>query len=72
MNRTETAAYIGYSPTWFSEHLDELYRRGFPRPLQLLDRWDRRAVDLWLDRLGGIEPAPAEREADAWMRAANG
>lgn len=72
MNRTETACYIGYSTTWFNEKLPHLYAGGFPRPLPLLDRWDRIAVDRWLDRLGGEAPATEQVEADAWLRAANG
>jgi hypothetical protein len=72
MNRVETAGYIGYSLTWFNAKLDELYARGFPKPLPVLERWDRHAVDRWLDRLGGEAPRTAHDEHDAWMRAANG
>ena len=72
MNRGETAAYIGYSATWFGEHLQELYIKGFPQPLPLLERWDRHAVDRWLDRLGGEAPMTEQDEADAWLRAARG
>ena len=72
MNRGETAAYIGYSPGWFSAKLPELYALGFPRPLPLLDKWDRRAVDRWIDWLGGEAPRTEADEADAWARAARG
>jgi hypothetical protein len=72
MNRGETAAYIGYSATWFTEKLPELYALGFPRPLPVLDKWDRHAVDRWLDRLGGEAPRSEADEIDAWARAAGG
>ena len=71
MNKTDTAAYIGRSATWFGENLPRLYAGGFPKPLPLLDQWDRNAVDRWLDRLGGA-PATDRDESDAWLRAANG
>lgn len=72
LNRAETAAYIGYSVTWFAERLPELYAKGFPAPLPLLERWDRHAIDRWLDRLGGNMPMTVEDERDAWARAARG
>jgi hypothetical protein len=72
MTAIDTADYLGRSDTWFREHLGELYAQGFPRPLALFSSWDRRAVDLWLDRIGSIESPSAEAEADAWLRAAGG
>lgn len=72
MNRTETAGYIGYSSSWFDEHLPRLYAGGFPKPLPLLERWDRWAVDRWIDRLGGEAPESEQDDAAAWLRAANG
>lgn len=72
MTTIETAGYLGRSDTWFREHLAELYARGFPRPLAMFASWDRRAVDLWLDRLGDLAPAADEGGADAWLRAARG
>ena len=72
MNKVETAAYIGRSSTWFTTQLGTLYASGFPRPLPLLDSWDRFAVDRWLDRLGGEVPLREHDEHDAWMTAAHG
>lgn len=66
------AGYLGRSDTWFREHLPELYAKGFPQPLGMFGSWDRRAVDLWLDRIGGIEVEPEAADADAWLRAAHG
>ena len=31
-----------------------LEAQGFPRKNQLLDGWDSKAVELWLDRMAGI------------------
>lgn len=72
LNRVETAEYIGYSASWFGARLPVLYAKGFPKPLPILERWDRHAVDRWLDRLGGDLPLTEHDEQDAWMRAANG
>ena len=76
MTLADTAGYLGRSDTWFREHVEELYRKGFPKPLPFFSCWDRRAVDLLIDRLGGLEPVTdrdaEDAEADAWLRAANG
>jgi hypothetical protein len=70
MNDAETAAYIGRSPTWFTEHLPELEAAGFPKKLPLVGTRDRKAVDVWLDTQGGLEAATRDFE-DAWMKAAS-
>jgi hypothetical protein len=69
MNDAETAAYIGRSATWFSEHLPQLEAAGFPRKLPLIGTRDRKAVDAWLDTQGGLEAATRDFD-DAWMTAA--
>jgi hypothetical protein len=49
--REEAAAYCGLSPEGF----DEWVKRGIvPGPLPGTQRWDRRAIDLALDRASGI------------------
>jgi hypothetical protein len=70
MNDAETAAYIGRSPTWFTEHLPELEAAGFPRKLPLIGNRDRAAVDRWLDAQGGLAAATPDFD-DAWMNAAS-
>jgi len=53
LNRLETAEYVGLSPNSF----DAAVSGGlFPAPLCIGRRkvWDRRAMDLTLDRLAGI------------------
>lgn len=54
----QLAAYFNRSTTWLYQHLAELHALGMPRKLQPFDRYDRLAVDAWLDRLGGL---PSER-----------
>ena len=70
MNDAETAAYIGRSPTWFTEHLPELEAAGFPRKLPLIGNRDRAAIDRWLDAQDGLASATCDFD-DAWMRAAS-
>jgi hypothetical protein len=72
MNDPETAAYIGRSPTWFSEHLPQLEAAGFPKKLPLIGTRDRKAVDLWLDAQGGIDAATRDLDNDWMMAASNG
>ena len=67
----QTADYIGRSLSWFSEHREELEARGFPRPLPVVDGYDRVAIDACLDRLGGELDAPDDFDV-AWERASNG
>jgi hypothetical protein len=68
MNDAETAAYLGRSATWFTEHLPELEAAGFPKKLRLIGTRDRKAVDVWLDAQGGLEAATRSLD-DAWMMA---
>jgi hypothetical protein len=70
MNVAETAAYLGCpSTTCFVEHRSALEAAGFPRPLPLLETYDRIAIDRWLDEQGGSESA-LRNFSDAWMKAA--
>lgn len=77
LSREAAAAYCGMSPPHFDRHIAEAVPpRGFGRRLL----WDRRAIDLWLDRQFGpfedgseeTERARAEAElidaAKNWLR----
>jgi hypothetical protein len=69
LTEADCARYLGRSVTWFQQHRDELRERGFPERLPLLDLYDRRAVDRWMDELG--DPNCAARDwSGAWHRAA--
>jgi hypothetical protein len=71
MSDAETAGYLGRSPTWFQEHMQDLEAAGFPRRLPLIGTRDRKAVDLWLDQQGGLALALQDFDS-AWTDAANG
>ena len=65
LNRSQAAAYCGYSPGQFSR----LVSAGvLPAPVRALRRWDKKALDLWLDRLSGITPDQPEDAFDKWAR----
>ena len=72
MDRAEAAAYCGYSPGQFSR----LVTSGrLPPALRGLRRWDRAAIDAWLDQASGIDrslaktPKQVSDDAfDAWER----
>jgi hypothetical protein len=50
----QVAARLGVSASWFSEHREDLYINGFPRPDALTNRTDSRAVERWLDMRSGL------------------
>ena len=51
LTREDAAAYCGLMPEGF----DEWVRRGIvPGPIPGTQRWDRKAIDLALDRASGI------------------
>lgn len=74
MTKEQVALYLQVSP----DHVDILEDTGMlPGRIKLgrLVRWDRRAVDLALDRASGIErpsaqDAPEDEEAELMRRAA--
>lgn len=78
LDRKEAASYVNVSVGSF----DKLIQEGkMPKPIQLLGRkvWDKRLIDLVLDRMSGLEPADASYQPsdsateasslDAWRRA---
>lgn len=46
----EVSVYLGHSGIWFARNRARLEETGFPKPIaELDDRWDRAAIDAWLD-----------------------
>lgn len=46
----DVGRYLGRSASWFCRNRATLEARGFPRPVDACGmRWDRAAVDAWLD-----------------------
>lgn len=60
IDKIELCRKMGVEPTWFARHDNRkrLKAAGFPEPVPGFGkRWDERAVDAWLDRVGGLAPA---------------
>lgn len=56
LNMDMTAALLGASRAWFTNHRKKLETMGFPLPTLCHDvfggaRWDRTAINAWLDSL---------------------
>ncbi len=52
---TEMIGYIGHGASWLTdERLEQLYSLGFPRPDSMTERFDRVAIDAWLDQRSGL------------------
>jgi hypothetical protein len=66
----DCAFYLGRSLSWLSEHRPKLEAAGFPTKLALIGTTDRKAIDAWLDREGGLEVALQEL-GDPWVSAAS-
>ena len=59
MSGAEAAAYCGVTPATFSKWVAD---GRAPKPLPGTRRWDRKAIDLALDKGSGIPPASVSRE----------
>ena len=72
LRRSEIAAYLNHSETWFSSQRERLETLGFPKFMATLDGYDKAAVDRWLDRMSGLVPESEEAGffSDAWSKAA--
>jgi hypothetical protein len=70
MSKETAAAYAGCkTPSAFNDWI----RRGImPGPIPGTHRWDKKAIDLALDRLSGLEATIAPRSPfDEWMATQN-
>jgi hypothetical protein len=61
LTRQQAAGYCGLTESGFSSWIA---RRLVPGPLPGTKRWDRKALDLALDRLSGILPEAATPACD--------
>ncbi|MFC3677739.1 tyrosine-type recombinase/integrase [Ferrovibrio xuzhouensis] len=50
----DVAAYMRMSKPEFCQQLPELSRQGFPDPVPVTGLWDRKVIDIWLDRASGL------------------
>ncbi len=68
LSRQQAAAYCGLSPETF----DDYRRRGIvPGPISGTNRWDRKLIDIWLDKASGID-ASTETSLDEWRAKRHG
>ncbi len=68
LTREDAAAYCGLTPEGF----DVWVKRGIvPGPIPGTQRWDRKAIDLALDRASGLESPQKEDNAFEQWRAAH-
>jgi predicted DNA-binding transcriptional regulator AlpA len=68
MTGAEVAAYLGLTQASFSKWVAD---GRAPKRLPGTRRWDRKAIDLYLDKLSGIPPAPLskeDREEEEWQK----
>ena len=68
MTGPEAAAYLGLTPATFSKWVSS---GKAPPPLPGTRRWDRKALDLALDKISGTRPAPIseeDQEEDEWQQ----
>ncbi len=56
------ARRLGLTFGEFNECLPELFSRGFPRPDLTTKRYDRKAIDLWMDAQSGLAVASQARD----------
>ena len=68
LSRQQAAAYCGVG----LETFDDYRRRGIvPGPISGTNRWDRKLIDMWLDKASGLE-ANTETSLDEWRAHRNG
>jgi hypothetical protein len=68
MTGPDVAAYLGITPATFAKWVAT---GRAPKPLPGTRRWDRKAVDIALDKLSGIPPASVSKEdheQEEWQR----
>jgi hypothetical protein len=71
MSGAEAAAYLGLTPASFAKWVAD---GRAPKPLPGTRRCDRKAIDLALDKISGIPPAPISKEdqeneeVEKWFR----
>jgi hypothetical protein len=71
LTREDAAAYCGLTPEGF----DDWVKRGVvPGPIAGTQRWDRKAIDLALDRASGIQSASGDAVSpyEEWRRRREG
>lgn len=63
LSRAEAAAYCGFKPSAFSAHVAA---GRLPAALPGVRKWDRKAIDLHLDKLSGLVVETPSNDNDPW------
>lgn len=69
MRSRDVAAYLGLSTAGFYSKRAGLEAAGFPRADPLTRRFDRDAIDAWLDQRAGLDHSPTKEVRRAWIEA---
>ena len=67
LTRAQAATYCNVSSATFSRWVSEGI---LPSPIPRTNRWDQRAIDIALDRIGGIQEQRVSA-LDGWKEARN-
>ncbi len=71
-HRRELVMLLNCGETWLASNLAKLQADGMPPFDPLLNGWDAKAVNLWLDRRRGLvsdQQAASCDFTDAWLKA---
>ena len=70
MTSHDVAYYLGFANVkTFQSRLPKLRKLGFPDKIGALNRWDRAAIDRWLDEQSGLaEQSALEKAREALER----
>jgi len=64
-NEYQVAARLNRGSEWFRVNRAALEAEGFPRKDRLLDGWDSKAIEAWLDRRSGLLTPVNDAESQA-------
>jgi len=70
-NQEEVAMRLHKTSDWFRRKREQLEARGFPRKSDMLDGWDSKAIETWLDQMAGLNQSRNDDEDDC-LRAIKG
>jgi len=57
-NEFQVASRLNRGVEWLRKSRAALEAEGFPRKDLLLDGWDSKAIETWLDRRSGLDDVP--------------
>ena len=70
-NQEEVLMRLHNTSEWFRRKRVQLETRGFPHKSDILDGWDSKAIERWLDQMAGLNQSRNDDEDDC-LRAIKG